>query len=287
MRIEYWDGSNWTEVQNGTDGTLGLTQTGVITFTTPRQEVTRWKKRTLNGAGPYYWVRIVADYVNNPPTIVGILRNRTGKFYLSNVHCVIGKVNNQVPSMHAQQRWADGRSELSATTMPSTGTWRQGDLVWKSNPSIISGTNPRYHLLGWRRITTGSGHSLNTDWLEMRVPAAQVNYPSYARTATVQVDEQFEFLINPASAELYLISLGASGATIVAGPGSDGQRMVIRIAQTNGGGHTVSWDSTAFRFGSDIPSITLSTGNGKSDYITCVYDSADSKWDIVHVVKGF
>lgn len=47
----------------------------------------------------------------------------------------------------------------SATAMPTTGTWRQGDLVFNSAPTNAAGV-----AAGWIRITTGSGNVLNTDW---------------------------------------------------------------------------------------------------------------------------
>lgn len=49
---------------------------------------------------------------------------------------------------------------LQASAMPSTGTYLIGMFVHNTGPSI-SGDKV---LLGWLRLTTGSGHTLNTDW---------------------------------------------------------------------------------------------------------------------------
>jgi hypothetical protein len=55
-----------------------------------------------------------------------------------------------------------------ASSMPTSGTYVYGHVVEASVP-ILSGTAPnRYLVSGWRRITTGSDHVLNTDWFEMR-----------------------------------------------------------------------------------------------------------------------
>lgn len=41
-----------------------------------------------------------------------------------------------------------------------------------------------------------------------------------------------------------------------------------------------------FRFGTDITALTA-TASGKTDYIGCIYNSTDAKWDVVAVTKGF
>jgi ATP-dependent protease ClpP protease subunit len=41
-----------------------------------------------------------------------------------------------------------------------------------------------------------------------------------------------------------------------------------------------------FRFGTDITALTA-TASGKIDYIGCIYNATDTKWDVVAVTKGF
>lgn len=60
-----------------------------------------------------------------------------------------------------------GISETWAISMPSSGSYYAGSIVWKTNPSITGTTGSQYILNGWKRITTGSNHVLNTDWVEM------------------------------------------------------------------------------------------------------------------------
>ena len=57
------------------------------------------------------------------------------------------------PYVRVTKRW-------SASTIPTTGSFRKGDFVENSNPSIASGKV----LLGWMRLTTGSAHISGTDW---------------------------------------------------------------------------------------------------------------------------
>src|SRR5690606_35344764 len=54
------------------------------------------------------------------------------------------------------------------TSMPNTGTYFQGDYVCRTNPIKQGYAGNQYIIKGWLRLTTGSGHVLNTDWAEDR-----------------------------------------------------------------------------------------------------------------------
>jgi hypothetical protein len=64
---------------------------------------------------------------------------------------------------------------------------------------------------------------------------------------------------------------------------------MYRVRQDATGSRTLTFTSgtDGFRFGTDIPSITLTTTANKTDYIGAVYHSTDQRWDIVSFVKGF
>lgn len=68
--------------------------------------------------------------------------------------------------------------------------------------------------------------------------------------------------------------------------GVDGQKITLRIRQDGTGGWTWAFDSSV-RYGTDITSITLSTGAGKTDYIGLVYHASDAKYDVIAITKGF
>nr|UVX45940.1 MAG: hypothetical protein [Bacteriophage sp.] len=57
-----------------------------------------------------------------------------------------------------------------ATSMPTTGTYRRGEFVKNTTPSILGEAGAKYVLKGWTRITDGNAHVLNTDWVEERAP---------------------------------------------------------------------------------------------------------------------
>jgi lysophospholipase L1-like esterase len=71
-----------------------------------------------------------------------------------------------LPSVHREG--ANVISWLSAK--PTDGYWSQGDVVYNTVPSVIGAAASQYTILGWRRITSGVGNVLNTDWVEMRNP---------------------------------------------------------------------------------------------------------------------
>ena len=54
------------------------------------------------------------------------------------------------------------------TSVPTTGTWARGDIVRKSDLSEAGAAASKYVVIGWARITNGSGNVLNTDWVELR-----------------------------------------------------------------------------------------------------------------------
>lgn len=62
--------------------------------------------------------------------------------------------------------------------------------------------------------------------------------------------------------------------------------IVWRIRQDGTGSRTITFD-TKFRFGTDIPSVTLTTTLNKSDYLAVRYHSSDDKFDVISIVKGY
>lgn len=65
-----------------------------------------------------------------------------------------------------------------------------------------------------------------------------------------------------------------------------GQKCIWRIKQDGTGNRTITLD-TAFRLGYDVTSVILSTAANKTDYIAAIYNSSDSKWDVVAVATGY
>lgn len=56
----------------------------------------------------------------------------------------------------------------SMSAMPTSGKYVKGHFVRNNNPAVAGVATSQYIITGWSRLTTGSGHVLNTDWREMR-----------------------------------------------------------------------------------------------------------------------
>lgn len=86
-----------------------------------------------------------------------------------------------------------------------------------------------------------------------------------------------------------IFKLAATGNRTILAPSNavDGQKIVIRHL-ASGGARTLALTTGAagFRFGTDITALTA-TGSGLIDYIGAIYNSTDSRWDVVAVTKGF
>lgn len=74
---------------------------------------------------------------------------------------------------HAQKvnQMAAGRVaglDGGSPTVPTSGAWAIGDFVRKSDPVEAGSASSKYVIVGWIRVTNGTGNVLNTDWLECR-----------------------------------------------------------------------------------------------------------------------
>lgn len=78
---------------------------------------------------------------------------------------------------------ADGQivaSNNARTSIPTTGTFAKGDFVRKDAPSV-SGSGI---VVGWLRITDGSSHTLDTDWVACTIPVVSLSSGTYSPTLT-------------------------------------------------------------------------------------------------------
>jgi hypothetical protein len=66
----------------------------------------------------------------------------------------------------------------------------------------------------------------------------------------------------------------------------NGQKILFAIRQDGAGNRTLALGSD-YRLGTDIPSVTLSTAAGKTDYLGVRYNGTDSKWDVLAFTKGY
>lgn len=95
-----------------------------------------------------------------------------GQFSTNYVKFAIGSVIQGLAGELWKFKQAPGNGlwnkEIFTTTIPTTGTYFIGDIAFNVT-ATEQGTTPNKYLIEcWRRITSGSGHVLNTDWLQVR-----------------------------------------------------------------------------------------------------------------------
>jgi len=86
---------------------------------------------------------------------------------------------------------------------------------------------------------------------------------------------------NIAVYDQYAVSGQAQALTINAPTGTpvDGNKLILRLLD-NGVSQTVSWNATYTVIGTTLPTTTTA---GKMVYIGCIYNSANTRWDVVAV----
>lgn len=87
------------------------------------------------------------------------------------------------------------------------------------------------------------------------------------------------------AADVIRITLAGDPTITVAGA-ADGQKCVLEMTQDATGGRLVTWGANV-RFGTDLPSISLSTAGGALDRIGLIYNAAAAKYDVVALSRGF
>lgn len=84
----------------------------------------------------------------------------------------------------------------------------------------------------------------------------------------------------------FRVTLGGSRTLGAPTNPTDGQRCIWEFIQDSGGNRVLTLAS-AFRLGTDITAVTLTTTGSKRDYMGAIYCAAAAKWDVVAFVKGF
>lgn len=175
------------------------------------------------------------------------------KFWYDSVNCRLGL--GQFSSLPASLSFA-------ASTIPSSGIYFGTDTNLYRNASGTLRTDTSVSV--GRRIIVDS------------------KSPSFAST-----------LINTDATVGNLFTFTMSGARTLSVPsgGADGQRITYRVKQDSTGGRALTLQTgipSGFRFGTDITSIDLtSEAPNKTSYISCIYNAADARWDVVSFVRGF
>jgi hypothetical protein len=84
-----------------------------------------------------------------------------------------------------------------------------------------------------------------------------------------------------ASFDQYCVTAQAATLTVNAPTGTpvDGTKLIFRILD-NGGSQTLSWNATFTAIGVTLPTATTA---GKMTYVGCIYNAANTRWDVIAV----
>ena len=84
---------------------------------------------------------------------------------------------------------------------------------------------------------------------------------------------------------VFTVTLGGNRTLGAPTNPTNGQRITYVIRQDATGSRTLGYNA-AFRFSTTRPSPTLTTTAAKTDYLEFIYNSTDSKWDVVNIDLG-
>ena len=148
--------------------------------------------------------------------------------------------------------------------VPSEATPSQtaaGSLVWGTTSQILTSGN------GSGRVTFVDTATAQT--LTNKRVTPRVNTVASGATITPTAD----------LSDLYTVTALAAAATIAAPSGTptNGQRLLLRI-KDNGTARALTWNAIYRVIGVTLPTTTVAN---KTIYVGCIYNSADSFWDVV------
>jgi hypothetical protein len=158
----------------------------------------------------------------------------------------------------------------SALTLTHNGT----SLILPGGVNITTVANDRANFLS---LGSGNWICLNYEYAKKR--AQRTTSITSSATPTPDVD----------TTDVYLVTALAAGATFGAPTGTPtaGQKLIIRI-KDNGGAQTLAWNSGAggYRASSDL-ALPTTTVISKTLYCGFMYNSVDTKWDLLAKLDNF
>lgn len=91
---------------------------------------------------------------------------------------------------------------------------------------------------------------------------------------------------NAALSNYFRVTLGGNRTLGNPTNPTDAQKVIWELTQDGTGSRTITLD-TAFAFGTDLTSVTLSTTASKRDLLGAIYNAAMGKWLVTAFLKGF
>jgi hypothetical protein len=159
----------------------------------------------------------------------------------------------------------------NATTLGSIKMFGSTSGDATIQPTAIAGTSTVLTLPATTDTLAGiaATQTLTNKWIHPRVTSA-----ASASSLTPDPSTTDEYCYTALAAGLTINAPSAASGTI-----SNGDKLLFRILD-NGTGQTLTWNSTYTIIGTTLPTTT--TAN-KMVYVGCIYNAANTRWDVVAV----
>ncbi len=106
------------------------------------------------------------------------------------------------------------------------------------------------------------------------------------KTLVLALTDAVNIATNASAGTMFTVTLGGNRTLDNPTNPVDGMKRIWIFKQDATGSRTITL-GTAFRLGTDLTAVTLTTTASKSDYMGAIYNGADSKWDVVALIKGY
>jgi hypothetical protein len=159
-----------------------------------------------------------------------------------------------------------------AVTTVSTGL----NQVYGIKYTVITDTSA-----DWASVSNSTYFYDKEDRLPYFKNSSGVVVKVFGEMATQETTSTATLTINSNLQDLGVITAQAAALTIAAPTGTpiQGQKLIFRI-KDNGTARAITWNAIFRIIGTTLPTTTVIN---KTTYVGCIYNSTDTKWDVVVV----
>lgn len=181
------------------------------------------------------------------------------------------------------------------TTTPGATLHVQGNISASSVTASLLGTASwsnnaisASYAPGGSGVTPGGSYDISASWASASLSSSYALTASYAKSPIVPytLTDAATIATDINNGNHFRVTL--EGNRTLGNPtnGKDGERILWEFIQDATGSRTITL-GTAFLLSKDIPSITLTTESAARDYMSAVYNSSRTTWDITSLVRGY
>jgi len=172
--------------------------------------------------------------------------------------------------------FSSGSKVLTSTGIGTSAQFIKGDGSLDSSTYLTTESDPVF--TASEAASFVSGDKANLDNQSGTNTGDQTYIPPRVGT-TATVDGSGNITPTGDSSDMYTVTALDANATILAPTGTptDGQKLLLRILD-NGTARTLTWNAIYRGINLVLPATTVVS---ETMYIQCIYNSADSKWDVV------